>query len=294
MNRATLLATAAALVIAGVVTAFYPLGTHAVPRSTRSAASRSGVTGWGSRTWSSRAPSRTTSSSARAGRPHRGRRPGGLPARLPAGRGRGGRPGGEEAVRRDGLVTVLLAYAGDERAPPGQTAGQRSARLARPGPVRHDRRRGRRRLAAAEPGDAADYTARADALHAELTALDRSTRPACAHCARHEIVTSHAAFGYLAERYHLTQIGDHRHQRPTPSRRRGRSPRWPTRRGPPAPPRSSSRRWSAPRSPRRWPQDRREGRRARPDRGPGPGSPGTTSRSCGPTSPRCAQALGCA
>jgi zinc transport system substrate-binding protein len=53
------------------------------------------------------------------------------------------------------------------------------------------------------------------ALHAEpaaarfvarLHALDRDFRAGLAHCARHEIVTSHAAFGYLAERYGLTQI----------------------------------------------------------------------------------------
>jgi zinc transport system substrate-binding protein len=28
-----------------------------------------------------------------------------------------------------------------------------------------------------------------------------------AHCVRTEFITTHAAFGYLAERYHLTQIG---------------------------------------------------------------------------------------
>jgi zinc transport system substrate-binding protein len=53
------------------------------------------------------------------------------------------------------------------------------------------------------------------ALHAEpaaarfvarLHALDHDFRAGLAHCARHEIVTSHAAFGYLAERYGLTQI----------------------------------------------------------------------------------------
>jgi zinc transport system substrate-binding protein len=54
------------------------------------------------------------------------------------------------------------------------------------------------------------------ALHADgaaaqmvtrLHALDRQYRAGLAHCTRHEIVTSHAAFGYLAERYGLTQIG---------------------------------------------------------------------------------------
>jgi zinc transport system substrate-binding protein len=53
------------------------------------------------------------------------------------------------------------------------------------------------------------------ALHAEdaaarmvvrLHALDREYRVGLAHCARHEIVTSHAAFGYLSQRYGLTQV----------------------------------------------------------------------------------------
>jgi zinc transport system substrate-binding protein len=39
-----------------------------------------------------------------------------------------------------------------------------------------------------------------------LQALDREYRRGLASCRRHEIVTSHAAFGYLAERYGLRQI----------------------------------------------------------------------------------------
>lgn len=51
--------------------------------------------------------------------------------------------------------------------------------------------------------DANDATAR---MVARLHALDQEYRAGLAHCARHEIVTSHAAFGYLAERYGLKQI----------------------------------------------------------------------------------------
>jgi zinc transport system substrate-binding protein len=40
----------------------------------------------------------------------------------------------------------------------------------------------------------------------DLGALDREFRSGLAHCRRHEIVTSHAAFGYLADRYRLEQI----------------------------------------------------------------------------------------
>ncbi len=50
-----------------------------------------------------------------------------------------------------------------------------------------------------EPGRAARFTA-------ELEALDRELEQGLAHCRRREIVTAHAAFGYLADRYGLTQI----------------------------------------------------------------------------------------
>jgi zinc transport system substrate-binding protein len=63
------------------------------------------------------------------------------------------------------------------------------------------------RLAAADPDRAADYTARAAALRTELTALDAEYTAGLQTCARREIVTSHTAFAYLAERYRLEQIG---------------------------------------------------------------------------------------
>ncbi|HKG45035.1 MAG TPA: metal ABC transporter substrate-binding protein [Gaiellaceae bacterium] len=47
---------------------------------------------------------------------------------------------------------------------------------------------------------------RADALARRVLALDADYRRGLAHCARREFVTSHAAFGYLAARYHLRQI----------------------------------------------------------------------------------------
>jgi zinc transport system substrate-binding protein len=43
-------------------------------------------------------------------------------------------------------------------------------------------------------------------LVAELRQLDREYRAGLQHCARREIVTSHAAFGYLAQQYGLTQV----------------------------------------------------------------------------------------
>ena len=46
----------------------------------------------------------------------------------------------------------------------------------------------------------------ADRLVARLHALDRRYRAGLAHCLRRELVTAHAAFGYLAQRYGLRQI----------------------------------------------------------------------------------------
>jgi len=48
--------------------------------------------------------------------------------------------------------------------------------------------------------------AAADALVARLERLDEEFRDGLAHCERREIVTSHAAFGYLAEAYGLEQV----------------------------------------------------------------------------------------
>ena len=58
-----------------------------------------------------------------------------------------------------------------------------------------------RRVAAALGDPAA-----ADALVARLERLDQEFRDGLTHCQRREIVTSHAAFGYLAEAYGLEQV----------------------------------------------------------------------------------------
>ncbi|GID60680.1 metal ABC transporter substrate-binding protein [Actinoplanes couchii] len=63
------------------------------------------------------------------------------------------------------------------------------------------------RLGKADPDHAADFTARAATLRTELTALDGEFKTGLTDCTRRELVTSHSAFGYLANRYELTQIG---------------------------------------------------------------------------------------
>jgi zinc transport system substrate-binding protein len=62
------------------------------------------------------------------------------------------------------------------------------------------------RLSKVDPDGAADYRTRAADLRAGLERLDRDYADGLATCERREIVTSHAAFGYLAERYGLRQI----------------------------------------------------------------------------------------
>ncbi|MDX6217762.1 MAG: zinc transport system substrate-binding protein [Frankiales bacterium] len=63
------------------------------------------------------------------------------------------------------------------------------------------------RLAAKDPSHAADYRARAAAVKKDLEAVDTLFQSDLMGCARHEIVTSHSAFGYLGARYGLVQLG---------------------------------------------------------------------------------------
>ncbi len=63
------------------------------------------------------------------------------------------------------------------------------------------------RLGAAAPDRVATFTANAAALRNDLTALDTELRTGLASCTSKNLVTSHRAFGYLARRYGLTQVG---------------------------------------------------------------------------------------
>src|SRR4051812_7229675 len=63
------------------------------------------------------------------------------------------------------------------------------------------------RLSALDGEHAADYRANAARLGRDLGGLDAEFRRGLAHCSRTEFITTHAAFGYLARRYALTQVG---------------------------------------------------------------------------------------
>ena len=62
------------------------------------------------------------------------------------------------------------------------------------------------KLSAIDSKHAKVFARNGAALEAKLTALDRSFRNGLATCQRKQIVTSHAAFYYLAQRYGLEQI----------------------------------------------------------------------------------------
>jgi zinc transport system substrate-binding protein len=62
-------------------------------------------------------------------------------------------------------------------------------------------------LSKVDPAHAADYLAGAASLRADLVKLDEEFATGLKTCDRREIVTSHAAFGYLAAKYDLEQIG---------------------------------------------------------------------------------------
>ncbi len=76
-------------------------------------------------------------------------------------------------------------------------------------------------FAAADPEHAADYRANTDGLVRELSALDKEFQDGLANTRTRTFVTSHAAFGYLADHYGLTQVavnGVDPEAEPTPAR----------------------------------------------------------------------------
>lgn len=62
-----------------------------------------------------------------------------------------------------------------------------------------------RALVRADPRGKQVYERNARAFGEQIAAVDRRYRTGLHHCARRELVTSHAAFGYLARRYDLRQ-----------------------------------------------------------------------------------------
>jgi zinc transport system substrate-binding protein len=63
------------------------------------------------------------------------------------------------------------------------------------------------RLVRLDPTHAGQFRRNAADLRARLRTVDWEYRSGLAHCANPDLVTSHNAFGYLAQRYGLTQVG---------------------------------------------------------------------------------------
>ena len=64
-----------------------------------------------------------------------------------------------------------------------------------------------KRLGEAQPAQADLFTKNAAALRTDLETLDAEFTQGLASCANKDLVTSHQAFGYLAARYGMTQVG---------------------------------------------------------------------------------------
>lgn len=62
-------------------------------------------------------------------------------------------------------------------------------------------------LGATHPDLAEQFTANAEALREDMEGLDEEFRTGLEECVRREFVTTHQAFGYLADAYDLTEIG---------------------------------------------------------------------------------------
>jgi zinc transport system substrate-binding protein len=62
-------------------------------------------------------------------------------------------------------------------------------------------------LGALDPEGATQYTANAEDLRADLDVLDQEFASGLATCDSRQLVTAHEAFGYLAQRYDLRQVG---------------------------------------------------------------------------------------
>jgi zinc transport system substrate-binding protein len=126
--------------------------------------------------------------------------------------GNGFQPAVEKAAdRRDGPTVDLLPKLVDARgkkvAQEGKTGGLDPHVWLDPVLMSQLVGEVERGLAAADPKGAATYEKNAQALQDQLAALDTRYRARLTGCSRDLLVTSHEAFGYLANRYGLRQEG---------------------------------------------------------------------------------------
>ena len=135
-----------------------------------------------------------------------------LEARVAFVLGNGFQPAVEKAAdRRDGSTVDLLPKLVDARgkkvAKEGKTGGLDPHVWLDPILMSQLVAEVERGLSAANPKGAATYEKNAQALQGRLDALDTRYRERLTGCSRDLLVTSHEAFGYLANRYRLRQEG---------------------------------------------------------------------------------------
>ena len=126
--------------------------------------------------------------------------------------GNGFQPALEKAAeRRDGstvdLLPTLVDARGKKVAKEGKTGGLDPHVWLDPILMSQLVAEVERGLSAADPKGAATYEKNAQALQGRLGALDTRYRDRLTGCSRDLLVTSHEAFGYLANRYRLRQEG---------------------------------------------------------------------------------------
>ncbi len=126
---------------------------------------------------------------------------------------RGFQPAVDEAVRATGAPGALDLRSPAQVEAPASALNESSRSGIDPhvwlDPVRMQDivRAVRDRLVQVDPAHAPSYQARADRTIAQLAALDELFRSQLRDCARHDVVTAHTAFAYLAQRYGLKQVG---------------------------------------------------------------------------------------
>ena len=124
--------------------------------------------------------------------------------------GGGFQPAVEDAIGEadDAVILDALEAVDTRAAPPGEEEGLAVDPHVWLDPARYEEivRAVADALSEADPANEASYDANAEAFVGQIDRLDEDFRTGLSSCERSTIVTSHEAFGYLAEAYGLKQV----------------------------------------------------------------------------------------